>query len=837
MTKPDVYIGFTPTLGAGHGNHQQAGRLIWEGMLAAANPAMFPDQLTGPHALSTWQVKKIFSGGSTAGTGGTTTAADCTTGFIPTPGTNLDTVVGAWTGYDSPYLWPAGNVQGKPAGTPKIWAQVASEGSSAYPTQSRMMFQGSANPGCSRFGQTMAFVPFQPNTNPDGTANPLAGKDNAILYGATVQDPGGLPLGTLEYLTFSSFFNVAGQPFTATLHLTGARVGGDPGRHGRADRAGGLDGRRREADRADRCRRLGDRRLHRHAERVGGRRTTSRSRRSSRAARRPATRTTSSASCRRSRAVSTAGASGREFDQWLNGTAPQALRLGRSAAVQSMGMGETISLPVDVHNWSTDDAERHGDDHRAGRLHARRDVEAVRAARSGGGHDGRLHAHEHGHDAARRGDQRPGHDDAAEVDRDRDVVLVAGRVGERDADDDGRSGDDDPDVGLGAGHGRPGGRVGLHRPRARPQPQVVRRRVQPGRHGLRHGRGAPATRRRRYARVAVNSDNLYFFVHIRDDFQSYAVTPQECVAHWLADSVEILIDPRGNSSLNNFDTGTTFKLGVFPFTNDPSNFNGNGVNGPCWERDADNHQGYATGPLAATVDDAPNAPGVQVVSTATWVGSNSTTVDHSYGAAGGYNLEVKIPLADLPAAVGPTASPPTGSAATNTIDPQHLGLNITPYDEDNTAAAGTTTLRHIDQSTRLALSNDTGGVQADPFRWGHAYIPGYTPPAGRSTTPTTPNVSHPNLDGVLSPQTIYQSAKDGVPISGRKPAPASDSIASSSSKLSCRRRPTFEVNATGPGTAHIFLWTGDHASIPVFLSSCAAARTIRRPTTASRRAR
>src|SRR5438045_8556037 len=59
----------------------------------------------------------------------------------------------------------------------------------------------------------------QPNTNPDGTANPLAGKDDAILYGATVQDPGGLPLGTLEYITFDHFFNVAGQSFQATLHL------------------------------------------------------------------------------------------------------------------------------------------------------------------------------------------------------------------------------------------------------------------------------------------------------------------------------------------------------------------------------------------------------------------------------------------------------------------------------------------------------------------------------------------------------------------------------------------------------------------------------------------
>ena len=83
MTQPDVYIGFTPSLAAGHGNHQQAGRYIWEGVKAAADPNMFPEQLTGPNALSTWQVKKVFSGGSTAGTGGTTTAADCTTGFLP----------------------------------------------------------------------------------------------------------------------------------------------------------------------------------------------------------------------------------------------------------------------------------------------------------------------------------------------------------------------------------------------------------------------------------------------------------------------------------------------------------------------------------------------------------------------------------------------------------------------------------------------------------------------------------------------------------------------------------------------------------------------------------
>jgi len=167
----------------------------------------------------------------------------------------------------------------------------------------------------------------------------------------------------------------------------------------------------------------------------------------------------------------------------------------------------------------------------------------------------------------------------------------------------------------------------------------------------------------------------------------------------VTDSVEIQLDPRGNSSQTNADTSTTFKTGIFPFSNDPTNTLGNpSANGPCWERDADNHQGYSNGPLASTVPQAPNAAGMQVVSTAHWVGTNDPAQPHAY-AEGYYNLEVKIPLADLPAAV----------------DPAHLGLNITPYDEDNQL--------HIDQSTRLGWSA-WGSVQSDPYNWGHATVAG-----------------------------------------------------------------------------------------------------------------
>ena len=131
-----------------------------------------------------------------------------------------------------------------------------------------------------------------------------------------------------------------------------------------------------------------------------------------------------------------------------------------------------------------------------------------------------------------------------------------------------------------------------------------------------------------YARAAWRDDALYMYIRVRDEFQSYAVKPAECVGHWLADSVEILIDPRGRASDNAMDTANTFKLGIFPFTNDPANSNGNGANGPCWARDADNFQGFSTGPLSLG-----NAPGVQVFSSATWVGSNETTTNHAYGGS------------------------------------------------------------------------------------------------------------------------------------------------------------------------------------------------------------
>ena len=681
MTQPDVYIGFGPGLN-NHGNHQMAGRYIWEGVKAAADPNMFPEQLTGPNALSTWQVKKVFSGGSTAGTGGTTTAANCTTDFIPAA-TNMDTVAGVWTGYDSPYLWPPGNQQGRPAGTPKIWAQVASEGAAAYPTQSRVMYRGTQVPGCSRFGMTDSYVPFQPNGPASSTQ---AGRDDAILLGATRPDPGGLPLGTLEYFSFSRFFNTPGTPFQATLNLRSGSGTLAPGTVALTLPAGWTadamskpvgavtDGTSNTvtftitppADAAVDT-------MYKIAARY----------------------TTGSATGYTDDTVRLVGpAEGRlqrwgewlEYDNWLENTAPAARRIGRSAALATIVMGETIDFPVNVHNWSDvpqsgtvsltlpanfsspQASKPYGPIAPGGDATVTFQVASSHTAQPAPGAQPTITV------TTTNSTRGPGSENVSMSVLPKTTIEQAPAAPTLDGVE-----------GAGEYPGTPLdiGRIwegGACNPVGTDCGNVA---------------GAPiGTADTSYARVAWRDDALYFFISVRDDFQSYAVTPAECVGHWLADSVEILIDPRGRASDNAMDTANTFKLGIFPFTNDPQNTNGNGANGPCWARDADNHQGYSTGPLAATVEGAPNAPGVQVVSSAGWVGSNETTLDHAY-TGGRYTLEVKIPASVLPAA----------------IDPNRVGLNITPYDNDNTAAAGSTTLRHIDMSSRLAWST-FGSVQS-----------------------------------------------------------------------------------------------------------------------------
>ena len=191
------------------------------------------------------------------------------------------------------------------------------------------MYKGDQPPGCSRFGETDAFVPFQPNVNPDGTPNPAAGRDDAILYGAARRDPGGLPLGTLEHMSFDRFYNAPGAR-RSRRRCTCARAAGTlRPRHGGADGAGRLDASTPpEADRADqRAARVDGRRF--TVTPAGGATVNADVKLAARAAhgrRRPATRTTSCASSSPVEGRFQRWGKWEEYDQLARDTAPQARR-------------------------------------------------------------------------------------------------------------------------------------------------------------------------------------------------------------------------------------------------------------------------------------------------------------------------------------------------------------------------------------------------------------------------------------------------------------------------------------------------------------------------------
>ena len=162
-------------------------------------------------------------------------------------------------------------------------------------------------------------------------------------------------------------------------------------------------------------------------------------------------------------------------------------------------------------------------------------------------------------------------------------------------------------------------------------------------------------------------DALYFLVEVTDEKLGTVLPPGDAKRHWRTDSVEILLDPSGGSE----NTSTTFKVGLFPTTDDPEN----GDPAAAY-RDADADQGPAD----------ETAPGVEVAS----------KLGEPYD---GYTLEAKIPTSALPAPV----------------DPENMGLNILVYDSDTKDKVG---------QTRIGWST-WPGVQGDPYRWGDATLAGY----------------------------------------------------------------------------------------------------------------
>lgn len=241
--------------------------------------------------------------------------------------------------------------------------------------------------------------------------------------------------------------------------------------------------------------------------------------------------------------------------------------------------------------------------------------------------------------------------------------------------------------------------------------------------------------------LAYDENGIYVAVEVSDDAKGTVLTQDDAKRHWRTDSVEIAIDPLGTAE----NTSATFKIGVFPETQE---------GGPAAARDADAHQG----PVSET------APGLEVAS----------SVSEPYS---GYVIETFIPFEALPAPV----------------DPDSMAMNIFIYDSDTQDLTG---------QTRLGWSV-WGGVQGDPYRWGHVNLEGFTATDGGEVE--APQMPLDATQSVDSPWSIIQSAQDGVPLGGGPSVDSASavSVVSGPSIEDGTLTATVEAGEAG-GTLHAF---------------------------------
>jgi LmbE family N-acetylglucosaminyl deacetylase len=704
-TRPEVIVTMNP--GINHGHHQLAAWLAVEAYDAAAMPSAFSGQISD-EGLDAWRVGRIFT---TRAVGERTNGPGCARGFQPAEPT--DVVYGVWSG-----RWSDRHG--------KTWAAVERDSQREYATQGWHVFPDvPTDPnqlGCDYFTLIDGRVPFTP-----GNAEPTA-----MLEGALFRARGGLPLGTEFFLTTEQFRLTAGEPLRVTAH---ARNGGS-----RALRSAVVE--------------------------LAAPQGWSVS---------PAVERLGPLPPRRERLASFTVIPPEGADP---------ARVPLSATLRSGGSSGTTQTPIEVVPAVQGRAELHPDVARfrewtrqAGAEQVDSLIRARLALGSGEGRAVRV-------DLVNNSDRvqsgtvslelpagfaaepaevsysglEPGSTDAVSFDvTNTDASLPTGDQG----------GDYLFTIRTTSDAGASEEVAALNLVPVTTVPQVASAPVLDGMEGAGEYPGPALDSGRLWegdmpsspadasgtAKLSWHDDALYVLVDVRDDVLGAVLTPEDAKRHWRTDSVELTLDPRGNSR----DTSTTFKVGLFPVTDDPAN-----GNPPAGYRDADNHQG----PIAVT------APGVRVAS----------AVGAPYG---GYTIEALIPFSDLPAAV----------------DPDRMRFNALIYDSDTQDKTG---------QTRLAWS-PWGAVQASPYLWGVAKLTGYSPPGG-STDPKEPIIPLDVARSVESPQSILQSVEDGVPLAGERAAPAGDRawIASGPSFEDSAVR--LSLRSNGPGTAYVFAWTGDRVA-------------------------
>ncbi|MFD2763448.1 sugar-binding protein [Micromonospora eburnea] len=706
QTRPEIVMTMNPSPTPGnHGNHQQAARFAAEAFHAAADPAAFPEQLS-KEGLKPFRAAKFLR---TGGTGTSAAGPSCASSFVPTVPT--DQVFGVW--------------EGTPSSTGRTWAEIEVEARRDYVTQG---WAGTAaaptDPAkirCDFYTLVDSRVPYDPaDVSPE-----------AILRGSVLPAaPGGLPRGTELYLTTDRFDLAPGETVEVTAHvrapqdraLTSPRLALRLPAGWTATGSGTLrgavpPGQERAAtftvtvpaDAGSNQQQL-----------VG------------------ATLTTGQGAGRTDRAVRVvADVRGTLeplpevgiFRDWVGTSGyPQLDTLIKP--VLTIGSGQRRTVRVDLRN--------HGESAQRGQVTL--GLPAGFAA-----------------DTATKSypELAPGATGAVTFTvTNTDATLPTANEGGTDGDygititTTSAAGST---VETGAleivptsvvPHAGPGHAVdGVAAPGEYPGEELDLSRI---------WEGEPTTAQDASAtgRIAWTEDALKVFVQVTDDVLGKKVVPQDCKRQRRTDSVEIIVDPKGNSA----DTSTVFKAGIFPVTDDPAN-----GDPPCWQRDADNRQG----PGATT------APGMTVVS--------KVTTPYT-----GYTIEASIPFAVLPDAV----------------DPARMGFNVLVYDSDT---------QDLTSQSRLGWSTFTG-VRADPYRYGLVTLPGYTPAARQPSTPVFPDTA---ARSVHSPQTIAQSAVDGV-------APAAvPGLPAGALRLGDARSVPGGVSVTlradRSGTAYLYGWDGDVA--------------------------
>src|SRR6185503_19239451 len=85
------------------------------------------------------------------------------------------------------------------------------------------------------------------------------------------------------------------------------------------------------------------------------------------------------------------------------------------------------------------------------------------------------------------------------------------------------------------------------------------------------------------------------------------------------------------------------------------------------------------------------------------------------------------------------------------------------------------------------------------------------PPAGRSTEPKAPTIPTDVARSALSPQSILQSATNGVPLAGLPAVPRWQGASLDDARLAGNRIKA-ELRTSAKGTAEVFAWDPDWAA-------------------------